>query len=99
MFGQAEAEIDAPIEGTNGATPKMLSFVNSTIQNFLGIIQIPIFGGIIFVLLVLGELNFWSPQVNFETEPFSSVGKFWPPLPLFLFFIFFNLVPNRRANL
>ncbi|KAI0388867.1 hypothetical protein F5Y17DRAFT_171942 [Xylariaceae sp. FL0594] len=74
-FGREDAEVNAPIEGTNGATPKMLSFVNSTIQNFLGIIQILIFGGIIFVLLVLGELNFWSPQVIFQTEPFSSIGQ------------------------
>ncbi|KAI1814215.1 hypothetical protein GGS20DRAFT_429543 [Poronia punctata] len=74
LFGREEAE-DVPIEGTNGATPKMIGLVNMTIQNFLSTIQIPIFGGIIIVLLTLGELNFWSPQVDFQTEPLSSVGQ------------------------
>ncbi|TRX89059.1 hypothetical protein FHL15_010078 [Xylaria flabelliformis] len=64
-----------PIEGTNGATPKMINFINDAIRRFLTSIQIPIFGAIVIAILVAGELNFWSPQVNYQTEPFTSVGQ------------------------
>ncbi|KAI0861266.1 hypothetical protein F4860DRAFT_174961 [Xylaria cubensis] len=64
-----------PIEGTNGATPKMINFINDAIRRFLTSIQIPIFGAIVIAILVVGELNFWSPQVNYQTEPFTSVGQ------------------------
>ncbi|KAI1826792.1 hypothetical protein F4861DRAFT_46384 [Xylaria intraflava] len=75
IFAQEETEIDQPIDGTNGATPKMITFINGAIRNFLSGIQIPIFSGIVVVLLVLGEINFWSKQVVFQTEPFSSIGQ------------------------
>lgn len=74
-FAQDPIKIDDIIEGTNGATPKMVSIINGAIWNFLRSIQIPIFSGIVIVLLVVGELNFWSTQVLYQTEPFSSVGQ------------------------
>ncbi|KAI0429039.1 hypothetical protein F5Y09DRAFT_270362 [Xylaria sp. FL1042] len=74
-WAQEEIRSNDPIEGTNGATPKMITFINDTIRNFLSSIQIPVFGGIVVVLLVLGELNFWSRQVAYQTEPISSVGQ------------------------
>ncbi|KAI1356032.1 hypothetical protein F5Y01DRAFT_310219 [Xylaria sp. FL0043] len=74
-WAQEEIRSNDPIEGTNGATPKMVTFINDTIRNFLRSIQIPIFSGIVVVLLVLGELNFWSRQVSYQTEPISSVGQ------------------------
>ncbi|KAI3324332.1 hypothetical protein HD806DRAFT_494764 [Xylariaceae sp. AK1471] len=74
-FAREETEINEPIEGTNGATPKMITFINGAIRNFLSSIQIPLFSGIVVVLLVLGELNFWSTQVSYQTEPFTSVGQ------------------------
>ncbi|KAI1366434.1 hypothetical protein F5Y08DRAFT_132443 [Xylaria arbuscula] len=74
-FAQEETRSNDPIEGTNGATPKMISFINDTVRNFLSSIQIPIFSGIVIVLLVLGEINFFSKQVVYQTEPVSSVGQ------------------------
>ncbi|KAI1436529.1 hypothetical protein GGR50DRAFT_227279 [Xylaria sp. CBS 124048] len=75
-FAQEEMETDdAPIAGTNGATPKMITFINSAIMNFISSIHIPLFSGIVIVLLVLGEINFWSEQVKYQTEPFSSIGQ------------------------
>ncbi|KAF2972539.1 hypothetical protein GQX73_g892 [Xylaria multiplex] len=74
-FAQEEIESNDPIEGTNGATPKMITIINSTIRNFLSSIHIPLFSGIVVVLLILGELNFWSRPVIHQTEPFSSVGQ------------------------
>jgi hypothetical protein len=74
-FAREELEVNEPIEGTNGATPKMINFVNTVIRNFLSSIQIPLFSGVVVVLLVLGEINFWSRQVYYQTEPFSSIGR------------------------
>ncbi|TGJ88492.1 hypothetical protein E0Z10_g350 [Xylaria hypoxylon] len=36
---------------------------------------IPFFGIIVVILLVFGELNFWSTPVSYQTEPFSSIGQ------------------------
>lgn len=74
-FAQDHMKINDPIEGTNGATTKMITVINGAIWNFLSSIQIPIFSGIVVVLLIVGELNFWSTQVIYQTEPFSSVGQ------------------------
>ncbi|KAI0907378.1 hypothetical protein F4823DRAFT_630380 [Ustulina deusta] len=74
-FAREEVKSNDPIEGTNGATPKMITFINGAIRNFLSTIQIPVFTGIVVVLLVIGELNFWSTQVSYQTEPFSSIGQ------------------------
>ncbi|KAI0553252.1 hypothetical protein F4679DRAFT_580920 [Xylaria curta] len=74
-FARGEVVNNDPIEGTNGATPKMINFINDAIRRFLTSIQIPIFGAIIVVLLIIGELNFWSPQVRYQTEPITSVGQ------------------------
>ncbi|RWA10468.1 hypothetical protein EKO27_g4632 [Xylaria grammica] len=74
-FAQEDIENNEPIEGTNGATPKMITIINSTIRNFLTSIQIPLFGGIVIVLIVFGEINFWSKQVNYQVEPFTSIGQ------------------------
>ncbi|KAI0531829.1 hypothetical protein GGR58DRAFT_214446 [Xylaria digitata] len=74
-FAQEETENNDPIEGTNGATPKMITIINSTIRNFLSSIHIPLFSGVVVVLLIFGELNFWSRPVIHQTEPFSSVGQ------------------------
>ncbi|KAI1423115.1 hypothetical protein F5Y12DRAFT_555341 [Xylaria sp. FL1777] len=74
-FAQEEMRSNDPIEGTNGATPKMISFINGAIRNFLSSIQIPVFSIIVVVFLILGELNFYSDQVSYQTEPISSVGQ------------------------
>ncbi|GAW26363.1 hypothetical protein SAMD00023353_2900490 [Rosellinia necatrix] len=74
-FAQEVVKMDEPIEGTNGATPGMITIINGAIRSFLSTIQIPIFSIIVIVLLVVGEYNFWSAPVSFQTEPFSSVGQ------------------------
>ncbi|KAJ8132412.1 hypothetical protein O1611_g1208 [Lasiodiplodia mahajangana] len=74
-FGQGVPRQDDPIEGTNGATPRIVTAINGAIWKFLSTIQIPIFSAIVIILLVFGEINFWSPQVTYQTEPFTSVGQ------------------------
>ena len=68
-----------PIEGTNGATEAQMNSINGTIRRVLSLIEVPLFGGAIVTLLIVGEINFFSPQLQWETEPIASVGQ-WGPI-------------------
>ncbi|KAH9883690.1 hypothetical protein F4778DRAFT_775049 [Xylariomycetidae sp. FL2044] len=70
---------DEPIEGTNGATPRHVENINSMVRLFLSTIEIPVFGGAVIAILILGELNFFSDQVTYQTESMASVGQ-WGPI-------------------
>ncbi|KAK7423499.1 hypothetical protein QQX98_000956 [Neonectria punicea] len=72
-------QYDAVIDGTNGATPAMMKGINGRIQYFLRVIAIPIFGGAGLAILIIGEMNFFSRQVRYQTEPIASVGQ-WTPI-------------------
>ncbi|KAH8668415.1 hypothetical protein BX600DRAFT_548767 [Xylariales sp. PMI_506] len=52
---------------------------NYTIRIFIDLIEVYLAGIFTFIILILGEMNLWSPQVKFDTEPLSSVGQ-WGPL-------------------
>ncbi|KAJ9613385.1 hypothetical protein H2200_003327 [Cladophialophora chaetospira] len=49
---------------------------NRRIRSYLAI---PIFGAIILAILAIGEVNFFSPQVRYQTEPMRSIGQ-WAPI-------------------
>lgn len=75
-YGDREADlIDQPIEGTNGATVQNMKRINTVARIFLSTIEIPLFGAAVLTIMILGELNFWSHQVNYQTEPIASIGK------------------------
>ena len=65
----------AEIEGTNGATVGGMKRVNKLIHDLLNVVEIPVFGGAVLAILVLGEMNFFSAPVDYETERMASVGK------------------------
>lgn len=67
---------DEHIEGTNGATIGEMKGVNTVIRRFLSVIEVPIFGAGVLALVILGELNFWSTPVNYQTEPITGIGKY-----------------------
>lgn len=67
------------IEGTNGATVGKMKNVNDIIRQFLSVVQIPVFVGAVLAIMVIGELNFWSESVNYQTEPVTSIGQ-WGPI-------------------
>lgn len=69
-----ETYLDQPETGTNGATPERMNKVNNIIRGFLSVVEIPVFGAAIIAILVVGELNFWSTPVNWQTEPMANVG-------------------------
>ncbi|QSZ32101.1 hypothetical protein DSL72_001670 [Monilinia vaccinii-corymbosi] len=78
-FGRNEEPIDAPIEGTNNATVGKMKEVNSLIRFFLSAIEVPVFVGAVLAILILGERNFFSKQVAYQTEPIASIGQ-WAPI-------------------
>ncbi|PGH28069.1 hypothetical protein AJ80_00325 [Polytolypa hystricis UAMH7299] len=74
-----EARIDEPIEGTNGATVGMMGRVNGLIRLFLSVVEIPVFSAAVLAILIMGERNFFSSQVNYQTEPITTIGQ-WAPI-------------------
>ncbi|KAJ3961842.1 hypothetical protein N0V92_001405 [Colletotrichum tropicale] len=50
------------IPGTNGATLKGMKDVNQAIRSLLSAVEVPVFGGAWLAVLIIGEINFWSPQ-------------------------------------
>lgn len=72
-------EMDQPIEGTNNATPSSVKAINGRIRAFLSVVEAPIFGAAILAVLIIGERNFWSTQIDYQTEPIASIGQ-WAPI-------------------
>lgn len=62
-------------EGTTGASNSAVDSINKKISHFLSMIAIPIFGGAGVMIIIIGEINFFSKQVRYQTEPMASVGK------------------------
>ncbi|KAK0124721.1 hypothetical protein ONS96_008604 [Cadophora gregata f. sp. sojae] len=77
--GQREEKPDEPIEGTNGATVESMKGVNSLMRRFLSVVEVPVFGAAVLAILILGEMNFFTKQVRYQTEPIASIGQ-WAPL-------------------
>lgn len=73
--GKEQSEDQGVIPGTNGATLKGMKDVNQAIRSLLSAVEVPVFGGAWLAVLVIGEINFWSAQVRYHTEPISSIGK------------------------
>lgn len=62
-------------EAMGVASPEKMKGVNSLIRLFLSAVEVPVFGAAVMTIVILGEWNFWSQQVNWQTEPMASVGK------------------------
>jgi hypothetical protein len=72
---------DELIPGTNGATITQMKGVNEQIRKYQNYIEVPLFGAVVLAILIIGELNFFSKQVRFQTEPIASIGMC--PLAMF----------------
>ncbi|KAF7122939.1 hypothetical protein CNMCM5793_001115 [Aspergillus hiratsukae] len=70
---------DEVIEGTNGATLGAMNTVNEMIRRFLKVVEVPIFAAAVLVIIIIGEWNFWSDQVRYQTEKMQSIGQ-WAPI-------------------
>ncbi|KAK8113586.1 hypothetical protein PG984_014112 [Apiospora sp. TS-2023a] len=95
-------EDEEVIEGTNGATVGKMKNVNDIIRQFLSVVQIPVFVGAVLAIMVIGELNFWSESVNYQTEPVTSIGQ-WAPIigtvlaALGSLYVAWDMTPQSRA--
>ncbi|KAF1914295.1 hypothetical protein BDU57DRAFT_557965 [Ampelomyces quisqualis] len=67
-----------PVEGAN-VTVGELKGINNVVRMFLSVVEIPVFSGAVIAILGIGEANFWSHQVSYQTEPMASVGQ-WAPI-------------------
>lgn len=67
---------------TNGATIQGMSRVNTMIRLFLSTLEVPLLSGIVLTILIVGEMNLFSPEVSYQTEPITSIGKKYPPCTL-----------------
>ena len=76
--GRADERNDELIEGTNGATIGNMNRVNNVIRHLLSVVEIPVFYGAVLAILIIGELNFFSSQVMYQTEPIASIGRSSP---------------------
>lgn len=85
---------DKRIDGTNGATVGKMKAINEKIKLYLGVsVEVPVYVGAVLAILVAGEMNFFSTQVNFQTEPITSIGS-WP---CFLLVSGFPRIANRSC--
>lgn len=84
-FGKKDQDqlVNELIEGTNGATIRKMNGVNDRIRRLLSGLEIPLFSAAVLAILILGERNFWSHQVLYQTEPIASIGKSWTSSSLF----------------
>jgi len=75
-FGPAQD--DEEINGTNGATVGKMRGVNAMVRSWLSVVEAPLFGAAVLAILIVGEMNFWSPQMTHQTEEMTSIGKLLP---------------------
>ncbi|KAK3998101.1 hypothetical protein QBC44DRAFT_313878 [Cladorrhinum sp. PSN332] len=75
-FGDPDDEV---IEGTNGATYGRMNRMNEIVRGLLSVIEIPLYAAAVTAILIVGERNFWSEQVYWQTEPMGNVGQ-WAPI-------------------
>jgi hypothetical protein len=62
-----------PVEGANVTVGEM-SRISKKIRLFLSVAEVPVFGGAVVAILGIGEANFFSDQVSYQTEPMRSIG-------------------------
>lgn len=62
-------------KGINGATVHEMKTVNEKIRKFLVGVEFLVFGSAVLAIIIVGEWNFFSAQVRYQTEPIASIGR------------------------
>ncbi len=78
-YGNRNVKSNQLIEGTNGATEERMTHVNKYIRKILSVVEAPVYVAAVFFILIIGELNFFSRQVWYQTEPMTAIGQ-WAPI-------------------
>lgn len=68
-------DINSPLPGTNNATPAKMMTINDKMRWLLSMVEVPVFGTIVLLIIIFGERNFFSYRVWYMTEPIASVGR------------------------
>ena len=66
---------DSIAPGAIAASAEKMKIVNDNIRYYLKMIEIPIFGAAIIAIIVIGEKNFWSDSLYYQTEAMPSIGE------------------------
>ncbi|ROW01236.1 hypothetical protein VMCG_05916 [Cytospora schulzeri] len=79
-FGDKDdPDLNKLLSGTNAATPAKMMKTEDRIRFYLSMVEIPVFGAAVFAILIVGERNFFSERVRYQTEPMASIGQ-WAPM-------------------
>lgn len=62
----------------NGDEEEHSSQIKDGIRYLLGRVKIPLISGVVLAIISIGEMNFFSTQVRYETEPIASIGRCLP---------------------
>lgn len=73
-FGGSNRDVNETFTGANGDTVGNMKGINAMMREFLSVVEIPVFGGAVLAILIIGEKNLWSDQVRYQTEPMANVG-------------------------
>lgn len=60
-------------DGNNHTT--LIASINDKVRFFLSMIEVPLFGIMVLLIIIFGERNFFSHRVSYNTEPIASVGE------------------------
>lgn len=72
--GQEDSEdVTMRTAGNNHAT--LITGINEKVRFFLSMIEVPLFGIMVLLIIIFGERNFFSYRVSYNTEPIASVGE------------------------
>ncbi len=55
--------------------------LDKVMKGFLRVVEAPFFVFAVLAILIWGEINLFSDQVNYETEPMACVGRCRPDVP------------------
>jgi hypothetical protein len=55
-------------------TRKEVQGLDITVKRFLSVVEFPVSMSFCLALIILGELNFFTPQMTYQTEPFVTIG-------------------------
>lgn len=67
------------LAGMNSASIKKMKNTGLWISVFVRFIEVTLFSAAVLGILILGERNFFSTQVNYQTERLTSAGQ-WAPM-------------------
>jgi hypothetical protein len=73
LFGGGDN--DEPSKSANRANTSQMQRVNHFIRRILNIVETPLLAAATLIILTLGEMNFFSPQVYYQNEPVAAIGR------------------------